>query len=367
MNKPGHTAAADRWPKLAYVVKYFPPMPRISGILRYVADLADELAGLCDLRVITYLYERSAPHRESRNGFEVVRLGRPFPFRAGRECRAWKPDAVIFGSGFWRPELLWGYWELFRLGLGNSGARLLLTQYTHMAGRRDFFLKLLVPPPDAVIAAGAGIRRQWEAAFPGRVRLIPPGLKLPPPARKDPPQREKIKIGYFGHLQPHKGPDTLLKIFSEIDPAGAELLIAGEGEMAENLKQRAGGRRDIRITGYLADVDREISDCDLVALPYRSAVSVLGYSRVALEALAAGVPVLTTANPAVAPLIVDGENGLVCSGEEEIKSRLAAFLSDPGLRKKLSAGARKRAAALDIRATARDHLRLIRPDTEGAA
>lgn len=354
--------AEDPRPKLAYVVKYFPPMPRISGILRFVSDLADELGAFFRLRVITYRYNALAKPREKRNGYDVIRRGRPFPFLAGREIRSWRPETVIFGSGFWRPELLWGYWELFRMGLGANRPELILTQYTNMTPRLRFFLKKLFPPPDKIIATTTEIGKYWEPFYPGRVTVIPPGLRTA--MSKEPAARQpgKVRIGYFGHLEPHKGPDLALKIFQELNPPAAELVIAGEGEMAEELSQKARGWTNIRVIGYLAEVDREIRSCDLVLLPFRSAVSVLGYSRVALEALAAGIPVLTTPNPSVAPLISEGENGFICSGEEELKQKLRLFLSDDDLRRHLARGAQNRGKAFDIKQTALDHLHLIRPD-----
>jgi phosphatidylinositol alpha-1,6-mannosyltransferase len=63
-----------------------------------------------------------------------------------------------------------------------------------------------------------------------------------------------------------------------------------------------------------------------------------------LEALAAGVPVVTTDRGAIAETVVDGECGFVLSEPrpEEIADRVVALLRDPQLRARLSRSARRR-------------------------
>ena len=345
--------------KLAYVVKYYHPMPRISGILTFVQDLAAALSPGFDLRIFTYRYSPEVPPRESYRGHGIVRLGRPFPFRAGRAVGAWRPDAVIFGSGFWRPHLLLPYWSLFRAGLGHFPGPVILTQYTNMEERVSFLLRLLRPAPRAIVATTATLRELWERYYPGKVSYIPPGLRLPPPEGEIYPKKKKLRIGYFGHLQRHKGPDTILKIFQEINPEDAELLLDGEGEMLAELEKACRGWENIEIVGYRPTIYPRLRSCDLVVLPYRSAVSVLGYSRVALEALALGIPLLTTPNPAVAPLVAEGENGLIGRSEAELKEKLARFIAEPDLRKRLARGAGRDPGRFDIARVAARYRDLI--------
>ncbi|MCX6348493.1 MAG: glycosyltransferase family 4 protein, partial [Candidatus Aureabacteria bacterium] len=170
---------------------------------------------------------------------------------------------------------------------------------------------------------------------------------------------KEVRIGYFGHFQPHKAPDLVLQVFQKLNPGNAELLLQGEGAMGNALREKAAGWKNIVIQGYLAEVDSWIRSCDLIVLPYRSAVSVLGYSRVALEALAAGVPLLTTMNPAVAPLIREGINGFVCRDENELKERMAEVCLDAELRKKLSRGAAASSGEFDIANVARRYREMI--------
>ena len=348
--------------KLAYVVKYYRPMPRISGILRFVIDLIGELEADFSIRVFTYRYSSRVPAFENCGGHEITRLPAPFPLRAGRAVRRWQPDVIIFGSGFWRPYYLLPYWEFFRLGLGGCLRPVILTQYTNMTDRFSGLIRLLAPAPDAIIATTEPLQAQWERYYPGRVTYIPPGLPIEtaggeaaPPVTPPSP----FRIGYFGHLQPHKGPDILLKVFQEMNPDNADLLIHGVGEMEGELKEAARGWKNITIQGYLPDIDPHLRSCKLLVLPYRSSVSVLGYSRAAQDALAEGIPVIGTPSPALEPLIEDGKNGFICRDEGELKERIQALIDDPVLWSTLSEGAIQSAQRFDIKHIAARYKNLI--------
>lgn len=338
-------------PKLALAVKYYRPMPRLSGILRFVIDLVEALEDQYEIRVFTYRYSADVPASERCRGHEILRLDGPFPFRAGRAIRDWNPDLTVFGSGFWRPWYLLPYWWLFRLGTGRPGTPVILAQFTNMSDRLSGLLRLLFPRPAAAIALCEPVRERWEKILPGRTAFIPPGMAIPPPYAEFPEPEippSAFRIGFFGHLQPHKGPDILLRIFRELDLPGTDLLINGVGELEEELRAAAAGRDNIFIQTYVPVIDPWIRSCKLLVFPYRSSVSVLGYSRAALDGLAAGVPLIVTPSPALAPLVREGENGYVCRDEAEIKEKIRAVAGDPALREKLSRGARQSAREYEI-------------------
>ena len=350
-------------PKLAFVVKYYRPMPRLSGILRFAIDLVENLEAEFEIRVFTSRYSPEVPEYERCRGHEIVRLPGPFPFRAGRSAGKWDPDLTVFGSGFWRSWFLLPYWFLFRCGLGRANGPVILAQFTNMTGRFFRLLRLLRPRPAAVIALTEPLRERWEKLLPGLTAFIPAGMALPSPEQKFPDPEippSPFRIGFFGHLEPHKGPDILLRIYKELNPPGTDLMINGVGEMEEELRRDSRGWKNIAIQGYVPEIDPWIHSCKLMVFPYRSSVSVLGYSRAALDGLAAGIPLIVTSSPALAPLVRDGENGYVCRNEEEIKEKIRAVIADPGLRKKLAAGARRAAEEYDIRRIAGRWSELLR-------
>jgi len=344
------------------VVKYYHPMPRISGILRFTYDLIGLLSQDFQIRLITYRYSPEVAAREEHRAYEIIRTGAPFPIRAGRIAKGWRPDVVIFGSGFWRPHYLFPYWELLRAGLTGFRGPVILTQYSNMTSKFFSLCGLLRPRPDAVIVTTEALRTDWRHLYPEQIYYIPPGVQLQAGGGKSTavvPKRRPLRIGYFGHLQAHKGPDILLRIFQQVKPETAELLIHGEGEMLAGLKEQARGDDSIIFQGYVPDIGPWIRSCDLVVLPYRSATSVLGYSRAALESLAAGVPLLTTFNPAVAPLIEEGGNGFIAKNEAELKEKITVLIENRSLREKMREGALETARAYDIKGVAEQYINLI--------
>ena len=344
------------------MVKYYHPMPRISGILRFVSDLIESLAGDFSIRVFTYRFNAQALPREKQRGYEIVRLKAPFPLQAGHAVKSFRPDAVIFGSGFWRSYFLLPYWEIFRAGLGRFRGPVILTQYTNMNRKFPGLLKILFPPPGLVITTNESMKGFWERFHPGKVRCLPPGLKIVRGEKEVaaiPAKKRKVRIGYFGHFQRHKGPDILLELFQQINPVDAELLLHGEGKMVDSLKERARGWENVVFQGYVPEIRPWLHSCDFIVLPYRSAVSVLGYSRVALEALAGGIPVVTTLNPAVAPLIENGKNGFVCRDKTELKEKIQSLIENQALREKFSAGAVQSGSCFNITRVAEQYKQLI--------
>jgi len=150
--------------KLAYVVKYYYPMPRISGILRFVQDLIRELERDFSVRVFTSRYSRDIPAQEEYRRHQIQRLSAPFPLRAGAAVRRWRPDVIIFGSGFWRPYYLLPYWELFRLGAGKVEP----ARYSHPIYQHD----RPSLPIDPSASAGAGQDHHHYRGPPGPMGTV---------------------------------------------------------------------------------------------------------------------------------------------------------------------------------------------------
>src|SRR5207245_9919215 len=98
-------------------------------------------------------------------------------------------------------------------------------------------------------------------------------------------------------------------------------------------EQRAHDRgvvRDTRFLGYQEDVARFYSAFDAFVLPSANE----GTPVTAIEALAAGRPVVATRVGGVPDVVRDGEDGfLVEAGDVDgLAERLAAVAADPGLR-----------------------------------
>lgn len=127
----------------------------------------------------------------------------------------------------------------------------------------------------------------------------------------DPASRQLLAVG---RLAPQKGQLLLVEAFADAvdDGLDAELVLAGDGEMREEIESLA-SRRNIadrlRITGWISgdEVRDELLASRAMVLPSLAE----GLPMVIMEAFAVGRTVLTTAIAGIPELVVDGENGFV--------------------------------------------------------
>jgi len=112
------------------------------------------------------------------------------------------------------------------------------------------------------------------------------------------------------------------------------------------------------LPGFRTDLDSLIGGADVVVLPSYTE----GLPNVALEASAAGVPVVATAVGGTPEAIADGTSGfLVAPGEPaSIATRVGELLRDPALRARFGAAGRDRMRELfTFQAQAAAYLRLL--------
>jgi glycosyltransferase involved in cell wall biosynthesis len=201
---------------------------------------------------------------------------------------------------------------------------------------------------DRYIAVSAPVARACASLVaPGRlpIEIIPPFLpddNFPPAGLGRPgfvpPTGEYLM--FAGALGPHKGLDVLLAAWAGLNPA-IPLVLAGirrhdtpnrfpDGVIvAENVPH--------------ADVVRAWAHCCIALVPSRWPEP---FSLVALEAMAAGRPVVASAVGGLADLVVDGTTGiLVPPGDiEALRVGIRQLLADPQRRASMGQAGRQRAA-----------------------
>jgi glycogen(starch) synthase len=208
----------------------------------------------------------------------------------------------------------------------------------------------LLPAADAVIALTPSTARQLRAdGIPaGRVHVIPPGYDpaLFARAAADPfPGLPRPRVAYLGRLAPQKDVGTLLEAFAYL-PSGTRLLLVGDGPDRAALQRRAqrfGSR--VHFAGFVphAAVPAVLQHVDLLVLPslYEDLSSAL------IEAMAAGLPVVATRVGGTADLVHNGVNGLLVAPRDPaaLAAAISRILADPATAARLSAAARRTAAA----------------------
>ncbi len=151
----------------------------------------------------------------------------------------------------------------------------------------------------AAAAVGDLHRRANIAPLPAAPRIIPNGVALPEATNRRQPDPSVRRLLMGGRWTRQKGTDLLPAILRATRlPSGvrAELDLFGSGEHAAQLQALATTPPEgwtIRLHPPKAHFSQRLRDADLLLLPSRFE----GLPLVALEAIGAGVPVLTTDAP----------------------------------------------------------------------
>lgn len=142
-------------------------------------------------------------------------------------------------------------------------------------------------------------------------------------------------------LDAQKGHRVLFEAIAQVP--GALFLLAGEGperEALEALAEELGIDGRVRFLGRREDVPQLLATCDVFALPSLYE----GSSLAVLEAMAARIPVVSSAIGGTDELIEDGRGGLLVppGDSEALAAALRRVLGDEELRRSLATRARER-------------------------
>lgn len=197
---------------------------------------------------------------------------------------------------------------------------------THHAGKKEQYC--VIP---------SGVLLEQFSSVAGRRERMREDLSLP---------QEAYVVGFTGRLAEVKGPDLFLKVAELVHKANQEIrfLIVGDGEMRASLEQWAndhGLSQVITWTGWRNDLPA-IYDClDLLLMTSRNE----GQGRVAVEAMAAGKPVVTMDSGGVSHVVENGVTGYVTElyNVELTAESVLQLLENPSLREQMGDAGRKRA------------------------
>jgi glycosyltransferase involved in cell wall biosynthesis len=193
---------------------------------------------------------------------------------------------------------------------------------------RDDLVRFKVAPRDkiTVIRYGFALDRRLAAAPSSR------------PAKRDEVGvgEDEFVIGWAGRLSAIKRPTDLARVAALVP--GSTLVLAGDGELRGELERVAGGlgiADRVRILGYVEDMGAWYGAFDAFLLTSANE----GTPVVAIEALAAGLPVVATDAGGTRTVIDEGETGLLAppGDVERLAASLRTLQADPELRARLGA------------------------------
>jgi glycosyltransferase involved in cell wall biosynthesis len=167
---------------------------------------------------------------------------------------------------------------------------------------------------------------------------------------------EAILVVAVAGFRPEKNLSLLIEAFSgllEVYPV--HLLLVGSGEEEQSLRQlvaQRGQTHRIHFLGVRADIADILNAADIFALSSRWE----GTPMAILEAMASGLPVVSTAVGGVPELVDDGRTGLLTPPEDAnaLRAALQTLTEQPALRAQMGEWARQKVKAqFNIRQTVR--------------
>ena len=171
--------------------------------------------------------------------------------------------------------------------------------------------------PSHVIALGIDLER-FDGARPALVNDAP-------------------LVGNVARLAPQKDHRTLIEAARLVPEA--EFVVAGDGELRDELERMAEGAR-MRFLGMRDDVPELLASFDVFAFPSLFE----GLCLAVIEAQAAGVPVVATPVGGIRETVVDGETGLLVPTEDPpaLAAAIRRLLEDRPAAEAMAAEARRR-------------------------
>jgi glycosyltransferase involved in cell wall biosynthesis len=306
------------------------PVVTINQLHREISPLRDGIAVLRLARLIRTL----RPHILHTHTAKAGAIGRLAAVLAGPA----RPPIVVHT---FHGHVLRGYFGPLRAAGFRLLERWLARQATALVAVspqvRDDLVSLGVAPVEqfAVVRLGIALedRVSAETAERERLRAL---LGIGP---------ERFVVGWIGRMTGVKRTDDVLLALRGLRERGVDacLLMVGDGPDRDHVERRAkelGVVRHCFFLGYQDDVAAFLSAFDAFVLPSGNE----GTPVSAIEALAAGRPVVATRVGGVPDVVREGVDGyLVEAGDvEALADALARLAADPKLREQMGAAGRER-------------------------
>jgi N-acetyl-alpha-D-glucosaminyl L-malate synthase BshA len=158
---------------------------------------------------------------------------------------------------------------------------------------------------------------------------------------------EKI-IMHVSNFRPVKNIQTVLRSFKRLqDGVNARLVLIGSGPETAGVQQecQASGIVDkVNFVGDIAEIAPYIAIADCVIQPSHTE----SFGMVLLEAMACGVPTISSNVGGIPEVVEDGVTGFTAAVDDDelMANHMTHLLSDPALQRKMGESGRERAAKL---------------------
>jgi glycogen(starch) synthase len=323
----------------------YPPVV-IGGLGRHVHHLATELVAAGHEVVVlsrrpTGTDPASHPTTDdSSEGVRVIAAAQdPHEFAFGTDMMAW---TLAMGHSMtraglslqdWRPDVVHAHdWLVAHPAVALAeyfDVPLVSTIHATEAGRHSGWVSgkvsrqvhalesWLVHESDSLIACSASMRDEITELFGpglGEVTVIPNGIDTAGwPFTKRRKHQGPAELLYFGRLEYEMGVHDAIAALPRIRRThpGTTLTIAGDGTQQDFLEEQTRKHKVVKAVNFVGRVDH----AQLLTLLHRADVALLPshyepFGIVALEAAAAGTPLVTSSAGGLGEAVIDGVTGL---------------------------------------------------------
>lgn len=253
--------------------------------------------------------------------------------------------AAMWGS-FWRKGIFASIARLFGIPiiLHLHGSEMKLFWASHRPWVQRLIRRQLEKASRIIVLSESWKAFIAEIAPRAKITVVPNYVCMPPPV--DPTERDRHTILFLGIIGPRKGTFDLIRAFAAIHPhyPQARLVIGGNGQLSEAAKLAA----DLQIAHHVV-LAGWVDGAAKAALLHSAPIYALpsyneGLPMSVLEAMAAGMAVVTTRVGGLPELVTDGVDGrLLEPGDVDgLQAALHKLLSDEDLRTNIAMSGRRR-------------------------
>ena len=341
--------------KILYFIQLPPPVHGVSIINKQVYESEFINKGI-EKSLLEIRFSSQLSHLRKLTFQKIYQLIR-LSFRLTRRLINFRPDFIYFsimpvGKGLWRDLIFVIIIKLFNVTpvyhLHNKGierrSRCLLMKWIY---RFVFRNSLVIHLSENLVRKeilSLGLRNI-------KIQIIPNGIKkvIIPENRNKP---DYINILYLSNLFPGKGFHELIEVFGKLakDDSNIYLHIAGgfpylgirKKVKKQILKSGLSSRIFLKGPRYDEEKSRIYGEADIFVFPsfFRQEC----FPLVIIEAMQAGLPVITTREGAI-PEIIDNEiNGIIINQKdnEALEYQIKRLVNDINLRSNLGSAAKKK-------------------------
>lgn len=329
---------------------------RIGGVRRLIADEMHELTARGHRVVLIYFEkdENAALVEDGLNREDCIHL--PYPRMRGMRSLI---NLIVLLKKV-RPDVVYTHmW--FANTVGRVAAYLARVSkifafehsiYDSVKPNRQFFIdRLLQRLSSAVIAVSEAVKDSLIAhgIDPARIEVIRNGVSLQRYAtsasrevlrsQMNLPQHAFVFV-FIGRLIKDKAVDLMLRAVARVPAVHASIVGIGPEEAAlRSLAKELSIEERIHFLGARNDIPEVLKTSDALVLPSKRE----GFGIVAIEARAAGLPVILSDFGEATNLVSSGEQGyIIKSGNvEELTEAMTRLVEEPGIFQKFKAAATK--------------------------